>query len=123
MPMHTMTTADLPDRHEESRQPSWGHAPLVCAILFAVACCAAPSALGQSADEGPEPGEIVRDCPDCGELVVVPTGTFDMGSNEVQYERPVHRVTIKTSFAIGRREVTFDEWDACASAGGCKHRP
>jgi formylglycine-generating enzyme required for sulfatase activity len=32
-------------------------------------------------------------------------------------------VTIAKPFAIGRREVTFEEWDKCAEAGGCKYRP
>jgi formylglycine-generating enzyme required for sulfatase activity len=55
-------------------------------------------------------------------MVVIGAGTFQMGSSD-QYESPAHRVTIAKPFAIGRREVTFDEWDACVSAGGCKHRP
>ena len=37
-------------------------------------------------------------------------------------ERPRHRVNLE-SFAIGKYEVTFDEWDACVAAGGCEHRP
>ena len=45
-----------------------------------------------------------------------------MGSAS-EYENPVHRVTIAKPFAIGRREVTFDEWDRCVDAGGCKNRP
>jgi formylglycine-generating enzyme required for sulfatase activity len=34
-----------------------------------------------------------------------------------------HRVTIDRSFAVGRYEITFAEWDACVSDGGCTHRP
>src|SRR5215469_11464465 len=59
----------------------------------------------------PEPGEIFRDCPDCSEMVAVPAGDFKMGSNENMYEKPEHRVVIASPFAIGRREVTFEEWD------------
>jgi formylglycine-generating enzyme required for sulfatase activity len=55
--------------------------------------------------------------------VVIPSGAFEMGANDVPYEKPVHRVTIPRNFAIGRREVTFDEWDACVNDGGCKQRP
>jgi formylglycine-generating enzyme required for sulfatase activity len=83
---------------------------------------AAP-AKAQQAGGIPDPGEVLRDCPDCGELVVVPSGEFDMGANAAPYEKPVHKVTIAKPFAIGRREVTFDEWDACVSAGGCKYNP
>ncbi len=67
-------------------------------------------------------GDTFRDCSDCTELVVVPAGSFDMGS-PAEYENPVHRVTIAKPFAIGRYEVTFDEWDKCVDEGGCKYRP
>jgi formylglycine-generating enzyme required for sulfatase activity len=71
---------------------------------------------------GDKPGEVFRDCQQCGEVVVVPAGSFDMGSN-TEYENPVHRVTIAKPFAIGRFEVTFEEWDRCYEDKGCKHRP
>ena len=63
-----------------------------------------------------------RDCSDCPEMVVVPAGSFAMGSSS-DYEKPVHRVRIATGFAIGRNEVTFNEWDKCVDDGGCKFRP
>ena len=69
------------------------------------------------------PGETFRDCPDCVELVVVPAGEFQMGSREKPAEAPIHKVAIKKDFAIGRREVTFAEWDKCVAAGGCKYSP
>ena len=74
-----------------------------------------------------EPLNSFRDCGDCPEMVVIPSGAFFMGSRESEPnssddERPRHRVTVE-SFAIGKYEVTFDEWDACVSAGGCEHRP
>jgi formylglycine-generating enzyme required for sulfatase activity len=70
-----------------------------------------------------EPGDIFRDCDDCGELVVVPPGDFIMGANDTPYEKPERAISIPRSFAIGRREVTFAEWDQCADAGACKYRP
>jgi formylglycine-generating enzyme required for sulfatase activity len=71
----------------------------------------------------PRPGDAFRDCGECPELAVVPAGTFDMGSNDSPYEKPVHRVRIPRPFAIGRRETTFAEWDRCVAAGECLHRP
>jgi formylglycine-generating enzyme required for sulfatase activity len=71
----------------------------------------------------PEPGDTFRDCPDCSEMVVVPSGEFQMGSGESVYEQPVHRVVIAYAFAIGRSEITFNEWDLCVAGGGCKYRP
>jgi formylglycine-generating enzyme required for sulfatase activity len=32
-------------------------------------------------------------------------------------------VSIRKPFYIGRREVTFEEWDACIAEAGCKQRP
>jgi formylglycine-generating enzyme required for sulfatase activity len=55
--------------------------------------------------------------------VVVPSGDFVMGANDTPYEKPERTITIPRAFAIGRREVTFAEWDQCADAGACKHRP
>ncbi|EIG63604.1 formylglycine-generating enzyme family protein [Bradyrhizobium sp. WSM1253] len=71
----------------------------------------------------PDPGELFRDCNNCPELVVVPPGEFVMGSNDTPYEKPEHTISIRKPFAIGRREVTFAEWDQCADIGGCRVRP
>ena len=67
------------------------------------------------------PGTKFRDCPGCPEMVVVPEGSFLMGSTTAMdyYERPVHEVTIARPFAVGVHEVTFAEWDACVSDGEC----
>jgi len=75
----------------------------------------------ESARLGFKPGDVFRDCPDCPEMVVLPAGSFGMGSSS-DYEKPVHRVSIARSFAIGLREVTFNEWDKCVDDGGCKTR-
>ena len=74
------------------------------------------------------PEGVFRDCADCPEMVVVPAGTFMMGSPSgepgwLDSEGPQRKVTIARPFAVGKFEVTFAEWDACAAAGGCKHQP
>jgi len=69
------------------------------------------------------PGELIRDCQDCPELVIVPAGEFDMGSNVKLTEQPIHHVKIRKKFAVGRRLVTFAEWDRCVASGGCKFNP
>ena len=71
-----------------------------------------------------EAGTVFRDCEACPEMVVVPAGSFMMGSPEEADEMPIHRVTISEPFAVGKYEVTFVEWDACVADGGCYgHRP
>jgi formylglycine-generating enzyme required for sulfatase activity len=71
----------------------------------------------------PRPGQVFRDCPECPEMIVLPTGEFTIGSEESRNERPQRRVRIGTPLAVGRFEVTFDEWDACVTAGGCTYQP
>ncbi|MGH6816534.1 MAG: SUMF1/EgtB/PvdO family nonheme iron enzyme [Hyphomicrobiaceae bacterium] len=73
-------------------------------------------------------GDSFKDCPTCPEMVVVPAGEFLMGSpgNEEGHrsdEGPQHNVAIAKPFAVGKFEVTFAEWDACVTAGGCTHKP
>jgi formylglycine-generating enzyme required for sulfatase activity len=70
-----------------------------------------------------KPGDTFRDCAECPEMVVVPAGSFRMGSSNNDREKPVHEVSIAKPFAIGVREVTFEEWDRCVSEKGCKFRP
>ena len=72
------------------------------------------------------PGDTFQDCPGCPKLVVVPPGSFMMGSPEDEkgrssYVEPMHEVRIGYPLAVGVYPVTFDEWDACVSDGGC-HR-
>ena len=94
---------------------------ILAAVWSLAAQCQTPAP--PAAPAVPEPGEVFRDCPDCVEMVVVPPGDFSMGSPDTPYEKPEHKVTIAQPFAIGRREVTFDEWDQCFAAQACKYRP
>ena len=55
------------------------------------------------------PGKIVRDCPDCPAMVVIPAGSFRMGENDA---KPVHTVTIERHFAMAKTEVTQSQWRA-----------
>ncbi|HSP14725.1 MAG TPA: formylglycine-generating enzyme family protein [Thermoanaerobaculia bacterium] len=72
------------------------------------------------------PGSVFRDCADCPEMVVLPAGTFTMGSSpsekawaashggtlqSVADESPQHAVTV-ASFALGKYDVTRDEYAA-----------
>lgn len=58
--------------------------------------------------------ESIRDCASCPEMVVVPSGSFAMGS-PFKGEGPIRTVQL-TSFAIGRFEVTQAEWRALMGA-------
>ena len=52
---------------------------------------------------------IIKDCPDCPEMAVIPAGSFVMGSDKRAEVRPSHIVTIR-SFLIGKTEVTQKLW-------------
>lgn len=92
------------------------HAPSTSA--FAVA------ALSPEKERMLKPKDTFKECSTCPDMVVVPAGTFTMGSPEgepkrTSFEGPQHEVTFARNFAVGRFEVTFDEWDACVADGGC----
>ena len=66
-------------------------------------------------------GTELRDCAECPELVVVPPGSFMMGSPSSEAERdgdedPVHRVTLDLPLAVGVYEVTRGEYGRFVSA-------
>jgi formylglycine-generating enzyme required for sulfatase activity len=92
-------------------------------VALIVASCAAGSSQAAQPDPVRVPGDLFRDCQDCPELVIVPSGEFDMGSTAKPAEQPVHSVAIRKNFAIGRRDVTFAEWDRCLAASACKFNP
>jgi formylglycine-generating enzyme required for sulfatase activity len=72
-----------------------------------------------------EPLASFRECAkDCPEMIVIPAGEFTMGSPATEQGRntiegPQHGITIAKLFAVSRYDVTFADWDACVSVGGC----
>jgi len=68
--------------------------------------------------------DVFQDCAACPKMIKVQPGSFMMGDdNGYKYERPAHDVTIDYPFALGKYEITFDEWEACAQELGCKPAP
>jgi formylglycine-generating enzyme required for sulfatase activity len=67
-----------------------------------------------------KPKDSFRECANCPELVVVPAGSFTMGSPESDKDRrndegPQHRVTIGKPFAVGKFHLTVDQFAAFAA--------
>ncbi len=68
------------------------------------------------------PGGEFTECEvGCPTMVVVPAGTFMMGSPETEVGRrkregPQRKVTIARPFAVSKFEITFKEWNACSAA-------
>ena len=69
-----------------------------------------------------KPGDLFHECTNCPEMIVVPAGSFMMGSEDSEQDGPQHRVTIAKQFAAAKYELTWAEWDACAARGTCNAR-
>jgi formylglycine-generating enzyme required for sulfatase activity len=86
-----------------------------------------PYVLKQEAERALKPGDTFRECAkDCPEMVVIPPGEFWMGSPDGEgfdREHPRHKVKIDKPFAVGKFEVTWDDWEACVAMRGCDGRP
>jgi formylglycine-generating enzyme required for sulfatase activity len=79
------------------------------ALTIQLAACAAGPTPGMV------PGTTFRDCDHCPEMVVVPAGSFLMGSPATERGRfpdegPQHRVTFARAFAVGKYSVTRAEF-------------
>lgn len=79
-----------------------------------------PHALSVARAAQLKPGDTFRECAPtfaCPEMTVIAAGDFVMGSparerGRLEREGPQQRVTID-AFAVGRFEITHDEWEAC----------
>ncbi len=71
----------------------------------------------------PRAGDVLRDCADCPQMVVVPAGRFAMGSPATEPGRsadegPVRQVEIREPIAIARHELTRGEFARFVQATG-----
>ncbi|MGA8898348.1 SUMF1/EgtB/PvdO family nonheme iron enzyme [Bradyrhizobium sp.] len=84
-----------------------------------------PYVLKPEAERALKPLASFRECArDCPEMIVIPAGSFMMGSPASQpghnnSEGPQHMVTIARPFGVSKFDVTFADFDACFSVGGC----
>jgi len=65
-------------------------------------------------------GRIFKDCHDCPEMVVIPTGNFIMQNylnGSIDYS---NHVTIKQAYAIGKTEVTQGQWTSIMGSNPSK---
>jgi len=95
--------------------------PMISAgtILFFVAGYGAVAPAQGAAMAPPEhvAGEKFRDCEDCPEMIVIPAGSFVMGSpadepGRREDEGPQRDIRIDRPFAVGRYEVTRRQYEA-----------
>ncbi|MEZ4632903.1 MAG: formylglycine-generating enzyme family protein [Deinococcales bacterium] len=56
-------------------------------------------------------------------MVLVPVGSFNMGSEQYDSEKPVHRQEIKAPYWLDETEVTREAYESCVRAGACSSTP
>lgn len=96
------------------------------ALGIYLVACSLP--FGVNAQTPPQPGATFKDCPNCPEMVVLPPGKYMMGATAadrklteyIQSELPRHEVTIAYSFALGKFEITVDEFAAYVAETGAE---
>jgi formylglycine-generating enzyme required for sulfatase activity len=70
----------------------------------------------------PAPGTIIRDCPTCPSMVVLPTGRFKQGATRAEnaspFEMPIHWVVIGRPLSMSANPVTVDEFQQFIAATG-----
>ena len=70
------------------------------------------------------PGDEFEDCGQCPVMVVIPSGSFSMGAPPVDQGRPysegeLRPVLISEPFAVGKFEITYQQWEACVIDEQC----
>jgi formylglycine-generating enzyme required for sulfatase activity len=95
-------------------------------VLTTIALLPFAASLAQTRNEsaaGLESGATFRECRNCPEMIVLPSGRFMMGSpadepmrrdSEVQKE-----IRFARPFALSTTPVTWDQWEACVRDGSC----
>lgn len=89
----------------------------LCGLLVIISCFCNIAAAHPNTSQNPDswaPGHSFKDCPECPAMIVIPAGHFQLNAADSP-----RSISIGQSFAIGKYEVTFEEWDACVAAGGC----
>lgn len=107
-----------------SRQPKLR----TVALALALAAVAGPASVAAANDQSSTApalpkewsvGDLFQDCAACPQMVIVPAGSFAMGSKrEELYEAPRHQVTIASPLAVGVHEVTVAEFGRFVDATG-----
>lgn len=94
---------------------------LCCAVVAIVHAAAQSQPYGapltREQEHALKPGQNFQECADCPVMVVVPTGSFTMGSpvwehGRLDNEGPQHVVRFRWQFAVGKYHVTVDQYAA-----------
>jgi formylglycine-generating enzyme required for sulfatase activity len=96
-------------------------------VILLVVCIFSVSALAQvltpERERALKPKDSFKECQQCPEMVVVPSGSFTMGSPDSEkdrdwWESPQHIVIFSQPFAVGKFEVTVDQFTVFVTETG-----
>jgi formylglycine-generating enzyme required for sulfatase activity len=127
--------APPPRRPLLSRWPLWiGAAALAAATAVYLWPSEKPAAPLEAARPLPPPAvpaaappppqkTVIRDCPDCPAMTVLPAGQFDQGAGDEEadalpFEKPQHRVRIDYPLAMSAVDITIDDFRQFTEATG-----
>lgn len=94
------------------------------AALPGAALLLAVFSLACHAEEAAQTGSVFRDCELCPEMVVIPSGNYGFGAPPNEFGSPYNEgyildIHFAKPFALGKYEVTFEQWDLCVRDGAC----
>ena len=103
-------------------------ARVTCSLLAPFIGAALLTGLAQSifaADAIMKPGNVFRDCDACPDMVVIPPGDYGFGSPPNEFGSPYDEgyildIKFAQPFALGKYEITFDDWNLCVRDGECE---
>ena len=102
----------------------WAGVFSVLFLAVLTGCATPPSGQAHTSSKSAKTGQHVKECRNCPELVVLPAGSFMMGSPPDEPERrdtePQHRVRFARPFAIAVTPVTWNQWEACVRDRWCE---
>jgi formylglycine-generating enzyme required for sulfatase activity len=94
----------------------------VAAWFLAQRILAPKQALTRASVVAPAPGTVIRDCPTCPSMVVLPAGRFKQGSSRAEggssFEMPAHWVIIGRPLGMSLNVVTVQEFQQFIAATG-----
>jgi sulfatase modifying factor 1 len=115
-------------RRPGSRLRVIGFGAAACAVFVAWFFAHHREAAPMRVQAGPsapiaDPGTVIRDCPTCAAMTVLPAGRFKQGSARAEsgapsFEKPQHWVIIGRPLAMATNLVTVDEFREFVTATG-----
>jgi formylglycine-generating enzyme required for sulfatase activity len=103
------------------RAVGWGAAAVLIVVFIWLLVHRSPPPPPAAAASAalPAPGTVIRDCPDCPEMTVLPAGRFKQGSvGGSAFGQPLHWVLIGHPIAMSTNPVTLEDFGQFAAATG-----